>query len=55
MSIFVVAPMMLGNIDSGYRTGLASIPSTMILTGLWCNIYREIQAVNAYDSYEELL
>ncbi len=55
MSLFVVAPMMLGNIDSGYRTGLASIPSTMIITGLWCNIYREIQAVNAYDSYKELL
>lgn len=55
MSLFIIAPMMFGNIDSGYQTGLATIPAAMIVTGLWCNIYREIQAVNAYDSYTELM
>ena len=55
MSLFIIAPMMFGNIDSGYQTSLATIPTTMIITGLWCNIYREIQAVNAYDSYTELM
>lgn len=54
MSICVGIPLMLqtrGNIDST----LMMLPSSiMMLTGLWCNIYREIVAVRNYDSYQPI-
>lgn len=41
-----------GNIDST----LVMLPSSaMMLTGLWCNIYRETVVIKNYDSYQPLL
>lgn len=54
MSVCVGVPLMLqtkGNIDST----LMMLPSSiMMLTGLWCNIYREAGAVRNYDSYQPI-
>lgn len=54
MSVCVGTPLLLqtkGNIDST----LMMLPSSiMMLTGLWCNIYREIGAVHNYDSYQPI-
>lgn len=54
MSVCVGVPLMLqtkGNIDST----LMMLPSSiMMLTGLWCNIYREVGAVRNYDSYQPI-
>lgn len=54
MSACVGIPLMMqtrGNIDSG----LMMLPSSiMMLTGLWCSIYRELEAVRNYDSYRPI-
>lgn len=54
MSACVGIPLLLqtgGNIDSE----LMMLPSSMMmLTGLWCNIDREIGAVRNYDSYRPI-
>lgn len=54
MSICVGIPLVLqmkGNIDSS----LAMLPSSiMMLTSLWCNVYREAEAIHHYDSYQPL-
>ena len=37
-------------------SGLAMLPSSfMMLTGIWCNLQQEMQAVRNYDSYREFL
>lgn len=54
MSVCVGVPLVLqleGNIDST----LAMLPSSvMMLTGLWCNLYREAIVIRNYDSYRPL-
>lgn len=54
MSVCVGIPLILqtkGNMDST----LMMLPSSiMMLTGLWCNIYREIRAIRNCDSYRAI-
>lgn len=55
MGICVATPLIMqmkGNIDSG----LAMLPSSaMMMTGLWCNLYREGVVIRNYDAYRPLL
>lgn len=55
MGICVTVPLILqvrGNIDGT----LAMLPSSvMMMTGLWCNLYREGVVIRNYDSYQPLL
>lgn len=55
MSAFVVLPMLGLTPNTNYQAILSVIPTIMIITGLWCGIYREIGAVKAFDSYKEIL
>ena len=52
MSICLGTPLMLqymGNLDST----LVMLPaSVMLLTGMWCNLYQEYQAIKSFESYE---
>ena len=37
-------------------SGLAMLPSSvMMLAGIWCNLYREVQALRDYDSYRPFI
>ena len=54
MSVCVGIPFILqmkGNIDGAITMLPASI---MLLTGLWCNIFREITAIRNCDSYHPI-
>ncbi len=55
MGLCVTTPLIMqmkGNIDSG----LAMFPSSvMMMTGLWCNLYREGVVIRNYDTYRPLL
>lgn len=55
MSICVGLPLFLqwrGNIDGT----LAMLPtSCMMMTGIWCNLYREYVAIQNYDAYQSFL
>ena len=52
MSTCLVIPMLL-QMNHIMDNTLASLPSSiMILTGIWCNIYSEIEAVKAFDEYK---
>ena len=55
MSICVGIPLFLqwqGNIDGN----LAMLPtSSMMMTGIWCNLYREYVTIQNYDAYQSLL
>lgn len=55
MGLCLGVPMFLqlhGNIDSS----LVMLPSSsMILTGIWCNLYQEIVAVRNYDAYQPFI
>ena len=52
MSTCLVIPMLL-QMNQIMDNTLASLPSSiMILTGIWCNIYSEIEAVKAFDEYK---
>lgn len=55
MSICVVCPLLaqtIGNIDNS----LVMLPtSIMMLTGIWCSLYREIKAIRALEAYEPFL
>lgn len=54
MGACIAIPLILqmqGHIDST----LVMLPSSvMMLTGFWCNIYRELQAIHKYDAYQPL-
>lgn len=55
MGLCVATPLVMqmrGDIDSG----LAMFPSSvMMMTGLWCNLYREGIVIRNYDTYRPLL
>jgi len=55
MGVCLVAPMVLqltGNMDST----LAALPSSVLmLTGIWCNLYREVSAIMKLEAYEPFI
>lgn len=52
MSLCVGIPMIL-QLTGKYNNSLVMIPSSiMMMTGLWTNLYREMECVNNLDSYE---
>lgn len=55
MSVCLGMPLVLqlsGNIDST----LSALPSSlMMLTGIWCNLYREMSAVRDLDAYKSFI
>ena len=55
MGIFLGGPMILqlnGYMDRQFATLLSSI---MILTGIWCNLYREVRAVKDLEGYKPFI
>lgn len=55
MSGFIVVPMILRAQGTMNPTIASMIPTIMILTGIWVNIYREIAAIGEYDSYKPII
>ncbi len=55
MSICVVCPLLaqtVGNINNS----LVMLPtSVMMLTGIWCNLYREVKAIRSLEAYKPFL
>ena len=55
MSICLSIPLMLQMIGA-MDSSLASLPSSvMILTGIWCNLNSEIEAIKGFDSYKTFI
>ena len=52
MSVFLSLPIfleMMGKVEGGFVTLPSSI---MMLTGIWCNINREVIAIKDLDAYK---
>ncbi len=55
MSVCLGVPMMLQMIGD-YESSLAMLPSSiMMLTGVWCNLYREVAAIRDLDAYKPFI
>lgn len=55
MSVCLGVPMMLQMIGD-YESSLAMLPSSiMMLTGIWCNLYREVTAIKDLDAYKPFI
>lgn len=56
MSICLGVPLWMQYKGQIEDSGLAMLPSSvMMLTGIWCNLYREVQALRDYDSYRPFI
>lgn len=55
MSAFIIVPMIMKEQGTLNPNIAAMIPTVMILTGIWINIYREIEAIGEYDSYRPII
>lgn len=55
MSVCLALPLLMqlsGEIDSAY----AMLPSSiMIMTGIWCNLYREVRAIQDLEAYKPFI
>ncbi|MBQ8233006.1 MAG: preprotein translocase subunit SecY [Lachnospiraceae bacterium] len=55
MSICLGVPMIL-QLTGGFESSLVSLPSSiMMLTGLWCNLYREVMAIRDLEAYKPFI
>lgn len=55
MSICLVVPLIL-QMNGSMQTTLAALPtSVMMLTGLWCNLYRECVAIYNLEAYKPFI
>ena len=55
MSICLGVPLYL-QMNGTFESSLVSLPSSfMMLTGLWCNLYREMEAVKDLDAYKPFI
>lgn len=55
MSLCLGIPMVL-QMTGGMDSSLAALPSSvMMLTGIWCNLYREIVAIRDLEAYEPFI
>ena len=56
MSACLGAPLWMQYRGMIEDSALAMLPSSvMMLTGIWCNLYREVQALRDYDSYKPFI
>ena len=55
MAVCLVVPIIL-NIYGIIDEGLVMFPSmAMMLTGLWCNLYREFKSIRNLEAYKSFL
>ena len=55
MGVCLVVPMVLQMTGSMHNT-LAALPSSVLmLTGIWCNLYREVSAIMKLEAYEPFI
>lgn len=55
LCICLCIPMLL-QMSGGIQTSLATLPSSvMMLTGIWCNLYREARAVKDLEAYRPFI
>ncbi len=55
MSVCLGIPMIL-QMTGGMNNSLAALPSSVLmLTGIWCNLYREVLAVRDLESYKPFI
>ena len=55
MGVCLVVPMVLQLTGSMHST-LAALPSSVLmLTGIWCNLYREVSAIRKLEAYEPFI
>ena len=56
MSVCLGVPLWMQYQGVIENSSLAMLPSSvMMLTGIWCNLYREVQALRDYDSYRPFI
>ena len=55
MSICLGVPMILQLVWGGDNTLMTLPSSTMMLTGIWCNLYREIVAIKDLEAYKPFI
>lgn len=56
MSVCLGVPLWMQYRGMIEDSSLAMLPSSMMmLTGIWCNLYREVQALRDYDSYRPFI
>lgn len=55
MSICLGVPMILQLVWGGDSTLMTLPSSTMMLTGIWCNLYREIVAIRDLEAYKPFI
>ena len=55
MSLCLGVPMILQLVWGGDSTLVTLPSSTMMLTGIWCNLYREIVAIKDLEAYKPFI
>lgn len=55
MGVCLCVPMIL-QMTGGIQSSLATLPSSILmLTGIWCNLYREVLAIRDLEAYEPFI
>ncbi|MBQ2706194.1 MAG: preprotein translocase subunit SecY, partial [Agathobacter sp.] len=55
MGMCLVVPMVL-QLTGNMHSTLAALPSSVLmLTGIWCNLYREVSAIRKLEAYEPFI
>lgn len=55
MGVCLVVPMVL-QLTGSMQSTLAALPSSVLmLTGIWCNLYREVVAITKFEAYKPFI